>query len=270
LTIDTILPVINIEYPLAINYTINVSTINYTYSDSYPLALVSTDFFYNSVVEYRFRRNLAVGYNYSSDLDWQVGFEGGATVYIGSSNVLNAEYPHYLSSASSQGTIYGTKFVSTSFKTHTLVEYLNYQMSNYDEETLVSSGTLINLVHRPIKFTYCNAFYQSKIEIDWVRVRNYDPTPPTYTVGRGQSINDLFDAAELHVVYNGVGEYVYESKQNSLLRASYISDIYVTEGTSRNENGNVIFLATPWGATVIEEKRGDEVNGTKRVYLLSS
>jgi hypothetical protein len=240
-----------------------------TYSDSYPIALISVDLFYNSVVEYSFKR-VIVDQLSSSDLDWQVGFDGGAIVYIGVSNVLNQEYPHYLSSASSQGTIYGTKFVSTSFKTHTLVESLNYQMSNYDGETLVSSGTLLNPNLNPIKFTYRNASYQPKIEIDWIRVRNYDPTPPTYIVNRGQSIDDLFTAAKLCAVYNGGGGYVYEPKQGNLLKSSYISDIYVTEGTSRNENGNVIFLATSWGANIIEEKRGDESNSTKRLYLLSS
>jgi hypothetical protein len=251
-------------------YTIYDSSIRLnTYSDSYPIALISVDLFYNSVVEYSFKR-VIVDQLSSSDLDWQVGFDGGAIVYIGVSNVLNQEYPHYLSSASSQGTIYGTKFVSTSFKTHTLVESLNYQMSNYDGETLVSSGTLLNPNLNPIKFTYRNASYQPKIEIDWIRVRNYDPTPPTYIVNRGQSIDDLFTAAKLCAVYNGGGGYVYEPKQGNLLKSSYISDIYVTEGTSRNENGNVIFLATSWGANIIEEKRGDESNSTKRLYLLSS
>jgi hypothetical protein len=97
-----------------------------------------------------------------------------------------------------------------------------------------------------------------------------NPTISGYTISRGQGINDLFNAAELHAVYNSSYEYVYESKQGNLLDASYISDLYVTEGTSSYGEGNVIFLATSWGATVIEEKRGDEANATKRVYLISS
>ena len=107
-------------------------------------------------------------------------------------------------------------------------------------------------------------YYDYDYESLWWEI----PTISGHTISRGQSINDLFDAAELHAVYNSGDEYVYESKKNSLVSSSYINDIYVTENTSRYENGNVIFLATSWGAVVIEEKRGDEVNGVKRRYLI--
>jgi hypothetical protein len=251
-------------------YTIDNSVIRLsTYSKTYPISLRSKDFFYNCLVEYNFRM-IPGTYNYTTDLDWQVGFEGKTFAYIGCASVENDEYPHYLSSASSQGIINGTKFASYSFKIHTVVESLYYQMSNYDGETLVSSGILTTLTYSPIIFAYNNDFWQPKIEIDWIRIRSYDPSPPTYIISRGQSINDLFNAAELHTVYNGGDDYLYASKQNSLVRSSYISDICITEGTSRHIYGNVIFLATPWGAVVIEEKRGDETNSTKRIYLISS
>ena len=213
---------------------------------------------------------MAPGYSYVDDLDWEAGLDGGTMVYIGSSYVAVNELPHYLSSASSQGVVNGTKFVSTEFKTHSITVSLNYQMSNYDGETLISSGTLTTPNYRPIKFTYNNENYQPNIEIDWVRARIFDPSPPTYTISRGQNIDDLFNTTELHAVYSNGDTYVYKSKQNNLLNTPYISDLYVTEGTSRYGNANVIFLATSWGAMVIEEKRGDENNSAKRLYLLSS
>ena len=249
-------------------YTISNSILRLnTYSNSYPISLISSDVFSNSVIEYSFRTvPPATGHNYDSDLDWEVGFNGGAMVYIG----CPTETPHYLSSASNQGIKYGTKLTSYSFKTHTFVETLNYQMSNYDGETLVSSGILTDPAYRQLIFTFCNDYYQPKIEIDWIRVRHYDPSPSTYTVSRGSSINDIFQAAKLCAVYNSGGGYEYISKKYSVLRSSYISDIYVTEGTSKHNNGNVIFIATPWGAIIIEEKRGDEINSEKRIYLLAS
>ena len=250
-------------------YTINNSILRLnTYNNSYPLYLYSTKLFCNSIVEYSFR--MVPGSSNNSDMDWQAGFQGGITAYIGSINNNVDEFPHYLDSASSSGTIYGTKLASTSFKTHSFLETMDYQMSDYDGETISSSGTLNNFSFKQIKFTYNNTYYQPKIEIDWIRVRSFDPSPPTYVVGRGQSIDDLLNTAELHAVYNDKYKYVYESKKNSLLNTSYISDIYVTENTSRYSDGNVIFLATSWGATVIEEKRGDEINSSKRIYLLSS
>lgn len=252
-------------------YTISNSVIRLnTWDNNYPIALISNNVYNNSLVEYSFRTVNPTGYNYNSDLDWQAGFNGGTMTYIGCATVTNDEYPHYLASASSQGTVYGTKFTSYSFKTHTFIETLNYQMSNYDGETLVSSGTLTNPTYRQLTFTFNNAYYQPNIEIDWVRVRHYDPSPPTYTVSRGASINDIFQAAKLYAVYNSGGGYEYISKKYSVLRSSYISDIYITEGTSKYDNGNVIFLATSWGAVIIEERRGNEINSSKRIYLLAT
>jgi hypothetical protein len=95
------------------------------------------------------------------------------------------------------------------------------------------------------------------------------PTVSGYVVESEQSIDNLFDAAELHVVYNAGGGHTYSSKQQSLLRSSYVSDIYITEETSSYPDSNVIFLATSWGAVAIEEKRGDEDNSSKKIYLVS-
>jgi hypothetical protein len=89
-------------------------------------------------------------------------------------------------------------------------------------------------------------------------------------VGREQSTKDLFDSAELHAVYNDGGEYTYKAEQNGLIFSVYISDVYITENTSTFGNGNVIFLSTSYGATVIEEKRGDESNSQKKIYLVET
>jgi hypothetical protein len=53
------------------------------------------------------------------------------------------------------------------------------------------------------------------------------------------------------------------------LLSNYVNDIFVTENTSV-EGGHVIFLGTGWGVMVIEEKRGDETNCRKRVYVVST
>jgi hypothetical protein len=250
-------------------YTIANSIIRLnTYSNSYPLYLYSTNFFKECILEYSFR--MISGSSDNNDMDWSAGFNSGTNAYIGSINNNVDELPHYLSSASSSGTIYGNTLASTSFATHTIIESSNYQMSSYGGETLSSSGILNNTALKQIKFTYNNAYYQPKIEIDWVRVRNYDPTPPLYTVGRGCNISDLFSNTALHAIYDNGVKYTYYGRQGNIINSQYISDIYITEGTSKNGEGNVIFLATSWGVTVIEEKRGDEINSSKRVYLLSS
>ncbi len=128
--------------------------------------------------------------------------------------------------------------------------------------TTLSSGTKMFYV------LYGNPIVESRYDYDSIWVGN--PTISGYTISRGQSINDLFRAVELHAVYNDGSEYVYESKQNNLLNVPYITDIYITEDTSRYEYGNTIFLSTSWGAMAIEEKRGDEANATKRRYLIST
>lgn len=124
----------------------------------------------------------------------------------------------------------------------------------------LSSGTKL------FYLLYGNSKVQTKYNSDayWMG----SPTISGYTISRGQNTTDLFDAVKVHAVYNSGGEYIYDANHSNLLTSPFVSDIYVTENTSTYENGNVIFLATSWGATVIEEKRGDENNGAKRIYLL--
>lgn len=249
-------------------YSIANSKIRFnTTNNSYPLYLVSSSTFPGGVIEYKFR--MIPGTYSNTDLDWEAKFVGGVSTYIGCTAVTD-ESRHYMSSASTQGIIAGQKLTSTDFKVHTIVESLNYQMSGYDGETLVSSGTLLYTEPKHILFTYNNDSNNPNIEIDWVRVRNYDHTPPTYTFGNPITTKELCESAHLCVVYKGGGSYEYPSDEHGMINASYISDIYVTKGTSQYDNGNTIFLATSWGARAIEEKRGDELNGNKRIYLLDS
>lgn len=126
----------------------------------------------------------------------------------------------------------------------------------------LSSGTKL------FYLLYGNPTVQAKYNSDtyWMG----SPTISGYTISRGQNTMDLFDVVKVHAVYNNGGEYIYDANHSNLLTSPFVSDIYVTENTSRHENGNVIFLATSWGATIIEEKRGDEGNGAKRIYLLPS
>ena len=81
---------------------------------------------------------------------------------------------------------------------------------------------------------------------------------------------NLTDSTELHAVYSGGGGYTYTSGPENIIVSTSIADIYVTEGTSRYDAANVIFLATSSGAYVIEEKRGNEDNCEKRIYLLDT
>ncbi len=229
--------------------------------DDVKITLTSTRSVLGGVLEYNFRVVAA-----TTDLDYVAQFtNAGVAVNIG----CTGETLHRLVSRTSQGNIPGTKVASTSFKTHTVIESPNFQQSNYDGETLTASGVL-DAGYRSISFSFGNSSTQPDIAIDWVRVSVYDPDPPIYTVGEHQNVNDVFEATELHAIYESGGSYVYSAETADTINSSYISDIHVTEGTSTYNDGNVIFLATTWGATVLEERRGDEENCEKRIYLLST
>ena len=73
----------------------------------------------------------------------------------------------------------------------------------------------------------------------------------------------------LHTVYETGGGYIYGTDQQIIITATGINDIYVTEGTSIY-GGNLIFLATTFGAYLIEEKRADEENCRKKIYLIET
>ena len=95
-----------------------------------------------------------------------------------------------------------------------------------------------------------------------------------FQTARGEfyySYNPIGVDSELHVVYNSTSNwsretvgYIYTTGTNE------INDLYITEKTSRYGEGNVIFLATSSGVTVIEEKPGDEENNNFKYYLLNT
>ena len=82
-------------------------------------------------------------------------------------------------------------------------------------------------------------------------------------------------AGKLHAMYdntinwqeNSVG-YSYDIVNTIDQNMYYLNDIYVTENTSEYNNDNVIFLATNYGAVIIEERKGDENNSRIKKYYL--
>ena len=81
------------------------------------------------------------------------------------------------------------------------------------------------------------------------------------------SVN-LPTTTKLYAKYNSGGSYTYTS--SAIHDATKINDIFVTENTSAYGNANVLFLATDNGAVVLEEKRNDESNCRKRIYLIAT
>lgn len=75
---------------------------------------------------------------------------------------------------------------------------------------------------------------------------------------------------ELHVVYDNTNNWTVETVGYSYIIENHINDLYVAEGTSRYNNGNMIFLATSSGVVVMEERPGDEENNNFKYYLLST
>jgi hypothetical protein len=75
--------------------------------------------------------------------------------------------------------------------------------------------------------------------------------------------------ANVHVYYEATGSgYTYGPYGDyDYFTTSGINDIYVTEGTSTYNNGNVLFIATTYGVRIIEERRGDEANCRKKTIF---
>ena len=76
---------------------------------------------------------------------------------------------------------------------------------------------------------------------------------------------------ELHVVYDNTNNWDIETVGYIYtIGTNVINDLHVTEGTSRYNDGNVIFLATSNGVTVIEEKPGNEENNNYKYYKINT
>jgi hypothetical protein len=250
-------------------YSINNSILTFdSYNNSYAIGLRSNQAFSSCSVDVYCRRTTNT---YTDDMDLTMYFEGGGTgAYLGVADNGVDEFPLYLISNSSQGNVYGTKFLSTAFKRWTIEESLYYQSTEYDDELLLSSGTLNSVSYRPVFISYHSWYNRPDLKIDWIRIRSSSFVSPDYVVGRGQYTRDVFSVAKLYSVYGTTGSgFTYTSEPDNVLKSNYLNDLHVTEGTSP-DGGNTIFLATAWGASVIAEKRGDELNSTQRIYLIDA
>ena len=76
---------------------------------------------------------------------------------------------------------------------------------------------------------------------------------------------------ELHIVYDNTNDWSRETVGCIYTTGiNVINDLHITEKTSRYDEGNVIFLATNDGVTVIEEKPGDEENNNYKYYYINT
>lgn len=247
-------------------YVISDSIISLqSYNNSFTVKLTSVPTFSGCIMEASIRISDA---DDITDFDGEIGFDpadGG--VYAGIGTVSGTyEKPHTLFSQTSQGDVQGTSVMSTELTDFTVAESLYYQASQYNDELLSTTGTL-SLGYRHVFASLSNDDEQPHFEIDWVRVRSFDISPPDYTIGTSESTYGFFPTATLHATYGlTTSGFIYTAESDNVLRSDYINDLYVTEDTS-DYGGNVLFLATNYGAMVIEEKRGDELNCRKRIYL---
>lgn len=125
-----------------------------------------------------------------------------------------------------------------------------------------------------IYLLYGNGFHKNISSLNFLVDDTYETFIPDdgefYDLYDSKYFENEFDMCSLYAVYNESTQYKYSSGKKKIIRSLNINDIHITEDTSINKPGNVMFLATSYGAYVIEEKRGDEDNCRKRVYLKSS
>ena len=98
-------------------------------------------------------------------------------------------------------------------------------------------------------------------------------TSKCFQTARGEfyySYNPQESNKELHVVYDNINNWSKETVGYIYTIENYINDLYVTEKTSRYDEGNVIFLATSSGVTVIEESPGNEENNNFKYYKIKT
>lgn len=237
-----------------------------SYSYSYYASINSKTTFSGGLLEYSVRKSL-FNPSYLVSLRFTSGFTTGPSAFIGGD--LTRGGPHRLISDTSYGTVIGTSYMPSSFTNASVLSSANSQNSTYGSESITTSGVL-SIQSSNIIFKLYNDYYGPYVDIDWVRVRVYDPSPPTYTVSGPDLVVNMSTFSTLHSVYADGSSYDYASGRHNTLNATYVNDLFVTEGTSVYDDANVIFLATNNGAIVIEEKRGDEANCRKKIYLIES
>lgn len=228
---------------------------------SFDCFLTSVNSFPSGVIEY-YGRGPYDSPDYADAVEWRVGFTDGVHSQIGTDE---ADVAHRLISNT---TVVGTKYLSLDFHKHTIVESENIQLSTYNGETLTTSGVYLT-GNKTLSFFARGHALCPDIEMDWVRVRSYDENQPTYVVSDSINVDNLCGVVELNSVCEGGYNYKYVSQKDSVLDVAHINDLHVTENTSIY-GGNVIFLATLHGAYVVEERRGDEENCRKKIYLIET
>jgi hypothetical protein len=237
-------------------------------ANQYYPTIKSVESFLEATVDMRIR--VSPGSSYYTDLDPYLGFDNGGVYASVGPEDSSDEDPHKLYSNTTQGVIQGEELITTTFAELTIVESLYYQASKFNAELLTASGTILP-GYRRVKINISNASNQPDLEVDWVRVRHTDANTPGYTFGSATYTYQIISYSSLHAVYGTTASagFVYTGEPTNVLDSTYINDIYVTEDTSKY-GGNVLFLGTNHGAQVIEERRGDELNCRKRLYVISS
>jgi len=179
------------------------------------------------------------------------------------------------------GTITSPLWQSTQYKLPNLyfideygndISYLPIINYSIGSNTVVAL-TLDNEVNK-VYIMYGNDYFNSHYEVHLVMnsfpesIINLEYKP--YNFSEGKPFDSVFSNGRLCSVSSDMVLYEYKLNKGSKIKSYSINDIYVTENTSRHKPGNVIFLATSWGAYMIGEKLGDESNCDIRVYLINS
>lgn len=230
---------------------------------SYPITLTSTTTFSGAVIEYSFSKYIN-NLSYPNNMDFSAYFVGGTGAYIGGST---SNEPHRLVTGTSLGTVYGTVYVGTGYNTHIVEGNSNFQSSLYRGEYITASG-IASLSNRAVRFRLVSNTTGPYVDIDWIRVRKRDSYEPSYVVNSYSPVTSAYNYGELHAVYNS-GEHTYTPGAGSIIKASYINDLYVSEGTAPN-GYNTIIIGTDYGAYSIREDRGNEDNSDYDLYLMNS
>ena len=158
----------------------------------------------------------------------------------------------------------------------TLIDNNRIQMKVVkDDETVyindVWTGQTSGLPERHVKlFGGYSTSVNNYVYLYWVRVRGYDYREiEMKSFGKEQLVN----FSNLNVVYNRSSDWtendidcIYEGNNSSTFPTEVqMNDVFITEDTATT-SGNTIFLATDNGVTVMEEKRGDEVNNEIKYF----
>ena len=239
-----------------------------SYFTGTPTSLTSKTTFSGAVVDCSLK-TLPYSVNSHDDMQLTISFVGGTSSSI--SDTATSSYGlHKIVPVPPQATVSGTKYLSSAFSSYVVKETAGLQSSVFDGETLTTSGA-ITLSNRAVRISHVGAWYSPYVYIDWVRIRHCASDAPVYYTGSSSvPTEDALDFGAVHSSYTSGGGFSYTAGLSNFINASYINDIFVTEGTSMYNGANVIFVATDHGATVLEENRGNEVALRKRIYLLET